>query len=88
MQYENNPANGFRDIARKRNTDARSHGYTAAQPDMMMTIYPAPTSWEGVKERINSIKQCYIFKKISQTERSKIIIFSGEDIYHCITYTR
>ena len=25
MQYENNPANGFRDIVRKRNTDARPH---------------------------------------------------------------
>ena len=30
MQYESNPANGFRDIVRKRNTDA--------QPDMMLTI--------------------------------------------------
>ena len=30
MQKENNPANGFRDIARKQNT--------AARPDMVMTI--------------------------------------------------
>ena len=37
MQYESNPANGFRDIVRKRNTDA--------QPDMVMTISLAPTLW-------------------------------------------
>ena len=30
MQYESNPANGFRDIVRERETDAR--------PDMVMTI--------------------------------------------------
>ena len=42
MQYESNPANGFRDIVRKRNTDA--------QPDMVMTISPAPTSWAGDKK--------------------------------------
>ena len=30
MQYENNPANGFGDLVRKRNT--------AARPDMVMTI--------------------------------------------------
>ena len=37
MQYENNLANGFRDIVRKRNAGAR--------PEMVMTISPAPTSW-------------------------------------------
>ena len=37
--YESDPANGFRDIIRKRNTDAR--------PDMVMTISPAPTLWAG-----------------------------------------
>ena len=44
MQYESNPANSFRDIVRKRDTDA--------QPDMVMTIPPpppAPTSWVGDK---------------------------------------
>ena len=41
MQYESNPANGFRDIVRKQNT--------AARPDMMMTISPAPTLWAGDK---------------------------------------
>ena len=44
MQYESNPANGFRDIVRKRNTDAR--------PDMVMTISPTPTSWAGDKNGI------------------------------------
>ena len=44
MQYENNPANGFRDIVRKRNTDA--------QPDMVMTISPVPTSWAGDKNEV------------------------------------
>ena len=33
MQSENNPANGYRDIVRKRNTDA--------WPDMLLTISPA-----------------------------------------------
>ena len=42
MQYESNPANGFRDIVRKQNTDAR--------PDKVMTISPAPTSWAGDKK--------------------------------------
>ena len=45
MQYESNPANGFRDIVRKRNTDAQ----TTSRPDMVMTISPAPTSWAGDK---------------------------------------
>ena len=39
MQYESNPANAFRDIVRKQNTDARS--------DMVMTTSSAPTSWAG-----------------------------------------
>ena len=34
MQYENNPAKGFRDIIRKRNRDAR--------PDMVMKYPPTP----------------------------------------------
>ena len=42
MQYESNPTNGFRDIVRKRNTDAR--------PDMVMTMSPASTSWAGDKK--------------------------------------
>ena len=42
MQYESTLANGFRDIIRKRNTDARR--------DMVMTISPAPTSWAGDKK--------------------------------------
>ena len=42
MQYESNPANAFRDIDRKRNTDA--------QPDMVMKIPAAPTSWAGHKK--------------------------------------
>ena len=37
MQYENSPANAFRDIVRKRNT--------AARPYMVMKLSPAPTSW-------------------------------------------
>ena len=41
MQYENNPANAFRDIVRKRNTAGRQY--------MVMTISPAPTSWASDK---------------------------------------
>ena len=33
MQYESIPANGFRDIVRKQNTDARSNGRTARHGD-------------------------------------------------------
>ena len=33
MQYENNTANGLRDIVRKRNTDAQTHGRTARHGD-------------------------------------------------------
>ena len=41
MQYENNLANGFRDIVREGNVDVR--------PDMVMTMSPAATSWAGIK---------------------------------------
>ena len=53
MQYESNPANGFKDIVRKRHTDAR--------PDMVMTISPAPTSWAGDKKHQN----CYSSELLS-----------------------
>ena len=53
MQYESNPANGFRDIVWKRNTDARMHRRTDARPDMVMTISPAPTSWAVDKNEMN-----------------------------------
>ena len=43
MQYESNPANGFRDIVQKRNTDA--------QPDKVIAISPAPSSWAGDKKQ-------------------------------------
>ena len=42
MQYESNPANGFRDIVRKQNTDAR--------PDMVMTISPPLLRGRGIKK--------------------------------------
>ena len=53
MQYENDPANGFRDIVRKQNTDAQTnrrtdkqtHGRKDARPDMVMT-----TSGLGYRE--------------------------------------
>ena len=38
MQYESNPANGFRDIVWKRNTDPQMHRRTDVRPDMVMTI--------------------------------------------------
>ena len=44
MPYESNPANGFRDILRKRNTDAQTHIRTARHDD---DHTPAPTSWAG-----------------------------------------
>ena len=44
MQYENNMANGFRDIFRKRNTDARPQ-----EPDIVMTISPRPQSVLEIK---------------------------------------
>ena len=53
MQYESNPANGFRDIVQKRNTD---DGRTAARPDMVMTISPAPTSWAGDKNDLAGVE--------------------------------
>ena len=39
MQYESNPANGFRDIVRKRNTDAQTHGRPDARPQGRMARY-------------------------------------------------
>ena len=53
MQYESNPANGFRDIARKRNTDA--------QPHMVMTMSPAPTSLAGDKNEVEMIAKNIIY---------------------------
>ena len=40
MQYEKNPANGFRYIILKQK--ARMHRRTAARPDIVMTTSPAP----------------------------------------------
>ena len=40
--YENNPANAFRDIVQKRNKNAR--------PDMVMTTYP--TLLHGIKKAV------------------------------------
>ena len=52
MQYESNPANGFRDIVWKRNTDARR---TTRHDDDNITT---PTSWAGdKKEHIRGILQ-------------------------------
>ena len=45
MQYESKPANGFRDIVRKRNTDAQ----TTSWPDMVMTISPPLLRGRGIK---------------------------------------
>ena len=33
MQYKSNPADGFRDMDRKQNTDAQTHGRTARHGD-------------------------------------------------------
>ena len=44
MQYESTPANGFRYIVRKRNTEAQTHSRTARHGD---DNTPAPTSWAG-----------------------------------------
>ena len=57
MQYESNPANGFRDIVWKRNTDTQTH---AARLDMSHDDdnIPAFTSWAGdKKEHIRRILQ-------------------------------
>ena len=40
MQYESNPANGFRDIIRKRITDAQTHGRTAIRDDNIHHFFP------------------------------------------------
>ena len=54
MQYESNPANGFRDIVWKRNTDTQTH---AARPDIMMTISPPLLRRRGMKRNIRGILQ-------------------------------
>ena len=48
MQYKSNPANGFRDIVRKRNTDAQPHGQTWCA---RLPVYnPANTKRLGLKK--------------------------------------
>ena len=65
MQYESNPANGFRGIVRKRNTTARQHARTAARSDMVMEISLAPTSWVGDKKANRTL-----FEKNTQLDQN------------------
>ena len=66
MQYESNPADGFRDIVRKRNTDAR--------PDMVITISPAPTSWAGEQQSVT-----HLIMQAAKTEQSRnAVLLSGQ----------
>ena len=54
MQYENNPAKGFRYIVRKQNTDIRSpHDRTAGHGDDNI---PRPASWAGDKNGVEKLK--------------------------------
>ena len=39
MQYENNPANGVRDIVRKRNTDAQPHGHMHGDDNILRPYF-------------------------------------------------
>ena len=51
MQYENNHASGF---PRYRSKSKRKG--TAARPDMVMTISPAPTLWTFVAHLASKLK--------------------------------
>ena len=70
MQYESNPANGFRDIVWKQNTDTQTH---AARPDMMMTISPPLRRGRGIKR--NMLEGFYNFK---HKHCPRLVIFAIE----------